>query len=80
MGGGGLTLTLRGGEGSYKGLRVDGGGAMLEGVGTAVPVSAVPVRSAWRGAWPPATTGEWLDGTRPRLEGKTTTKMLTTSI
>lgn len=69
MGGGGLTLTLRGGEGSYKGLRVDGGGAMLEGIGT-----AVPIRSGWRGDRPPATTGEGLDGTWPCLEGKTTTK------
>ena len=35
---------LRGGEGSYRGLGVEGGGAMLEGVGT------VGVRSGGGGA------------------------------
>lgn len=51
---------LRGGEGSYRGLGVDGGGAMLEGVG------AVSFRGGrgWARPRPP----DRLDGTRPRLE------------
>lgn len=51
-----------GGEGSYRGLGVEGGGAMLEGVRT------VAVRSGGGGTLPRAADG--LDGTRPSLERK----------
>lgn len=53
---------LRGGEGSYRGLGVEGGGAMLKGVG------AVAVGRGGRGGGP--NSPHWLDGTRSRLEGR----------
>lgn len=53
---------LRGGEGSYRGLGVEGGGAMLEGVRT------VAVWSGRRGTRP--YTPNWLNGTRSCLERK----------
>lgn len=53
---------LRGGEGSYRGLGVEGGGAMLKGVG------AVAVWCGGRVAGP--NTPHWLDGTWSRLERK----------
>lgn len=55
-----------GGEGSYRGLGVEGGGAMLEGVRT------VAVRGGGGGALPHAPDG--LDGTRSCLRRKQTTR------
>lgn len=56
----GENTALCGGEGPYRGLGVEGGGAMLEGVRT------VALRCARGGALPHAP--HWLDGTRSCLE------------
>lgn len=58
----GQKTALCGGEGSYRGLGVEGGGAMLEGVRT------VSVWSGGGGTLPHAP--DWLDGTRSCLERK----------
>lgn len=55
----GQRTALRGGEGSYRGLGVEGGGAMLKGVGT------MAVRCGRGGARP--HTSNWLNGARSRL-------------
>lgn len=56
------TVLCGGGEGSYRGLGVEGGGAMLERVGT------VAFWSGRRGTLPHAA--DWLDSTRSRLGRK----------
>lgn len=58
----GYKTALCGGEGSYRGLGVERGGAMLEGVGT------VAFRGGGGGTLPHAP--DWLDGTRSCLERK----------
>lgn len=58
----GEKTALCGGEGSYRGLGVEGGGAMLEGVRT------VAVRGGGGRTLPHAP--DWLDGTRSCLQGK----------
>lgn len=55
-----------GGEGSYRGLGAEGGGAMLEGVWT------VAVRGGGGGTLPHAPDG--LDGSRSRLRRKQITQ------
>lgn len=67
----GLKTALCGGEGSYRGLGVEGGGAMLEGVWT------VAVRGGGGGTLPHAA--DWLDGTGSRLERKQTTFLVNRS-
>lgn len=57
----GEKTALCGGEGSYRGLGVEGGGAMLEGVWT------VAVRIDGGSTWP--HTPDWLDGAWSRLRG-----------
>lgn len=58
----GRKTTLCGGEGSYRGLGVEGRGAMLERVGT------VAIRSGGGGSL--THTPHWMDGPRPGLWGK----------
>lgn len=55
------------GEGSYRGLGVEGGGAMLEWVG------AVSIWSGGRGSG--LHSADRLDGTRPRLETRRKTRV-----
>lgn len=57
----GRKTTLCGGEGSYRGLGVEGRGAMLERVWT------VAVRSGGGGSL--THTAHWVDGPRSRLWG-----------
>lgn len=63
----GYKTALCGGEGSYRGLGVDGGGAMLEGVGT------VTLRGGGGGSLPHAP--DWLDGAWSCLERQQNTNV-----